>query len=359
MPVRERWKRLTQRNMTQWLLLAAAAASLAVLLSVGLVEWRASHASSQPPDAIRLSQDLQPLEAPALGESSPGFEDPEWGSVAALDPSETGGPLDSLIEPWPEVDAEPGTGDDAPSTLDCIIEPFHVVAIGSPVTGLIEKLHVERGDSVEEGQILVELESSVERAAVDLARARAEMSGQLQAREASLALGRRNKERAEKLFDQDALSFELRDTVETEAEVARLEVQQAREEKRLASLQLEQALAMLERRVLRSPIPGVVVERLMSRGERVEEETILKVAQIDPLRVEVILPAAMFDSIRPGMRATVIPEFPGDRVHVASVTIVDRVIDAASGTFGARLDLPNPDGAIPAGLRCQARFLTE
>jgi len=185
------------------------------------------------------------------------------------------------------------------------------------------------------------------------------MNGQLQAREASLALGQRNKKRAEQLFDKDALSFELRDTVETEAEVARLEVQQARDDKRLASLQLEQALAVLERRVLRSPIPGVVVERLMSRGERVEEETILKVAQIDPLRVEVILPAAMFDSIRPGMRATVVPEFPGDRVHVASVTIVDRVIDAASGTFGARLDLPNPDGAIPAGLHCQARFLTE
>jgi hypothetical protein len=67
----------------------------------------------------------------------------------------------------------------------------------------------------------------------------------------------------------------------------------------------------------------------------------------------------MFDTIRPGMRATVVPEFPGDRVHVASVTIVDRIIDAASGTFGARLDLPNPDGTIPAGLHCQAQFLTE
>jgi RND family efflux transporter MFP subunit len=268
-------------------------------------------------------------------------------------------PLEPLIEPWPDAKPEPGTGDDGPSTLDCIIEPFRVGAIGSAVTGLIEKVHVERGDSVEEGQVLVELESSVERAAVDLARARSQMNGELQAREASLALGQRNRERAEKLFDKEALSLELRDTVETEAEVARLEVQEAREDKRLAALQLEQALAVLQRRVLRSPISGVVVERLMSRGERVEEETILKLAQVDPLRVEVILPAAMFDSIRPGMRATVVPEFPGDRVHVASVTIVDRVIDAASGTFGARLDLPNPDDAIPAGLHCQARFLTE
>jgi RND family efflux transporter MFP subunit len=185
------------------------------------------------------------------------------------------------------------------------------------------------------------------------------MEGEIRAREANFELGERNRERAEKLFDEDALSFELRDTVESEAKVARLEVQQARENRRLAALQLEQARAVLKRRVLLSPISGVVVERLMSRGERVDEETILKVAQVDPLRVEVILPAAMFDSIRPGMRATVVPEFPGDRVHVASVAIIDRVIDAASGTFGARLDLPNPDDAIPAGLHCQARFLAE
>jgi multidrug efflux pump subunit AcrA (membrane-fusion protein) len=49
----------------------------------------------------------------------------------------------------------------------------------------------------------------------------------------------------------------------------------------------------------------------------------------------------------------------GDRVYVASVSIVDRVIDAASGTFGVRFDLPNPDLAIPSGLHCQVRFLDD
>lgn len=41
----------------------------------------------------------------------------------------------------------------------------------------------------------------------------------------------------------------------------------------------------------------------------------------------------------------------------ATVTVVDRVIDAAIGTFGVRLSLPNPDYRLPAGLRCQVRFL--
>ena len=104
-------------------------------------------------------------------------------------------------------------------------------------------------------------------------------------------------------------------------------------------------------------VSGVVVDRLKSPGEVVKEETILVVAQIDPLRVEVILPAAAFGSVQTGMRAEVIPELPNAGVQVASVKIVDRVVDGTSGTFGVRLELPNADHAVPSGLRCQVRFL--
>jgi hypothetical protein len=37
--------------------------------------------------------------------------------------------------------------------------------------------------------------------------------------------------------------------------------------------------------------------------------------------------------------------------------VVDRVIDGASGTFGVRLDLRNPNGVIPAGAKCNVRFI--
>jgi hypothetical protein len=39
------------------------------------------------------------------------------------------------------------------------------------------------------------------------------------------------------------------------------------------------------------------------------------------------------------------------------VTVVDRVVDAASSTFGVRLELANPDYRLPAGLKCRVRFL--
>jgi RND family efflux transporter MFP subunit len=240
-----------------------------------------------------------------------------------------------------------------------MIEPWEVVEVGSPVTGLIAEIPVERSDAVEVGQVVVVLESGVERAAVELARMRAQLDGAIKSSSASLELSENRKARAQKLFDRDALSLDLREELQTEARLAQLELEKAREARQLASLELDQAEAVLRRRTLRSPIAGVVIEREMAAGEVVDEETILKIAQIDPLRVEVILPAARFGSVSKGMRAAIAPELGSDDVHVGTVVVVDPVIDPASGTFAARLQLPNPDRAIPSGLHCQARFLSD
>ena len=64
--------------------------------------------------------------------------------------------------------------------LDCLIEPKVTVSLGTPVEGVIDKVHVERGDTVEHDQVLIELESSVERASVEMARARADAEASLQ-----------------------------------------------------------------------------------------------------------------------------------------------------------------------------------
>jgi membrane fusion protein (multidrug efflux system) len=56
------------------------------------------------------------------------------------------------------------------------------------------------------------------------------------------------------------------------------------------------------------------------------------------------------------MRAKVIPEAPIGGQYTAEVKIVDKVIDAASGTFGVRLELPNPNYRLPAGLKCKVIF---
>ena len=268
---------------------------------------------------------------------------------------------DSVMErmPVPDVSssAQQPAGND--ERFDCLIEPYYLVDIGSPVTGVIESIHVERGDSIETGQVLVDLESGVERAAVEVARGRADMDALLESHKARAELGEQRKRRADRLFEGDALSQDRSEEAQTEAIIAKLELEQAREKMKLASLELDHAKALLARRSIRSPVSGIVVERAMSPGEVVDDETVLRVAQIDPLRVQVVLPGALFGSFQVGQRAQVFPDLPGAPPTSARVVLVDRLIDAASGTFGVQLELPNPDESIPGGVHCQARLLPE
>ena len=119
---------------------------------------------------------------------------------------------------------------------------------------------------------------------------------------------------------------------------------------------LEEATAKLEMRNIRSTVDGVVVKRELAAGEYVGEKPILTIEQIDPLYVEVVVPVGRYGSIAKGMLAEVRPEAPVGGSYTGRVVIVDHVVDAASGTFGIRVELPNPHFALPAGLKCKVRF---
>ena len=56
------------------------------------------------------------------------------------------------------------------------------------------------------------------------------------------------------------------------------------------------------------------------------------------------------------MRAEVYPESLLEESHEAEVVVVDRVADAASGTFGVRLLLPNPDYKLLPGVKCRMKI---
>jgi multidrug efflux pump subunit AcrA (membrane-fusion protein) len=117
------------------------------------------------------------------------------------------------------------------------------------------------------------------------------------------------------------------------------------------------AAALLAQRTIVSPIDGYVMKRMMAPGENVfEQAKIMKIAQIDPLIVEVHLPIAVFPVIQEGMNAEVRPSQPAGTVHIATVSVIDKVLDAASDTFGVRLMVPNPTHKMPAGVNCTATF---
>jgi RND family efflux transporter MFP subunit len=241
------------------------------------------------------------------------------GAVPINPPSTLGGPAASA----------PGTA--GSRTLECLLEPSLVANVGSPVDGVIEEVGVDRGDRVKKGQVVARLRSGVEAAAVKLSQAQVEFA-------------QRRAERNEVLYQKQLISAQERDEMVTEV--------------RLREEELSRNQETLALRTIASPLDGVVVERKLAPGEfiRAEKSVVVKLAQVNPLNVEVIAPASMFGSLRVGMtaRVSLAPYFPG--AYTAKVVVVDRVIDAASGTLGVRLQMPNPDNKIPAGLKCGVSF---
>ena len=259
---------------------------------------------------------------------------------------------------WRETPAAASPDPVEPSSaFDCMLLPWEEVEIRSPVIGRIDAIHVARAEAVEAGQLLVELDAPLARAELELARKRAAMRSSVDAMRARHALGVERAERAEQLFSNSAMALEQKQEILAESEIVGFELDEAKDRRALARLQLDLATAEFERRQIRSPIAGVIVDRKMTVGEVVDEETVLEIAQLDPLRVEVVLPAERFGAVRTGMKAVITPEIGSGGSRIATVQVVDKLIDSASGTFGAALRLPNPDFSVPSGLRCEVRFL--
>jgi RND family efflux transporter MFP subunit len=245
------------------------------------------------------------------------------------------------------------------SEYDCLIEARQALDIRSPVEGVIEALYVSRGVFVRKGQILATLASGPERAALELARSRATNEGEIKAAEAKVDITRKKWERAEELVKKNFVSANARDEAEADYRLAVEQLRVAQENRRLAELEVKRAEEVLAQREIRSPVSGIVIEVLLRPGELTssnQKDPIVKLLQIDPLNVELILPVHAYGRIRPGQRAWVMPEAPVGGKYMARVEVVDPAVDAASGTFGVRLTLPNPDRKIPAGLKCRARF---
>lgn len=241
--------------------------------------------------------------------------------------------------------------------MACVITPYDEISIGTPVEGLIQTVPVDRGDWVTKGQVILTLESSFEEATVALAKAKAEAEAALKSSQLKMGFTSRKLERAQELFKTNSIAQHEVDEAQTEKALAESAYREASEHKRQAELELNRATAALQLRTIRSPIAGVVVDRLLSPGELARQQTpVMKLAQINPLRVEVFAPLSLLGKLKTGMRADVRPEGKGQPALQAKVVVVNKVVDSASGTFGVRLELPNPNNAVSAGLACTVEF---
>lgn len=242
-------------------------------------------------------------------------------------------------------------------SFDCVIDPSATLKLGSPVAGLLSEVLVDRGDFVTAGQEVAKLESGIDAATVELDALQAESTQELNAAQTKLDLAISRLARTKALAEKGVSTNEQVEQQSAEVQVAQSQRDIEVQKRRLAQLELDRSRAQLERRTIRAPISGYIAARGLSAGEYVDQNAaIVTLVSLDPLRVETFLSVSYWQQVQPGMVAQVTLDEPVAGTHPATVSIVDRVFDAASGTFGVRLDLNNPDGVLPAGQRCTVAF---
>lgn len=245
-------------------------------------------------------------------------------------------------------------------SFDCVVEPRQVVEVRTSAPGLIRDVRVRRGDLVKAGQLVVEIDATVDRASLALAAYRAQMVAAERTAQARLAFANAKAARMKNLAGENFVSAQDRDSALAEQQLAEAQLVEAQENRRLAVLEHQRQDEQVRQRSLRSPIDGVVVDRGMHPGELASSDDtakpILKLADLSVLHVEVLLPIAAWNKVKVGQPVEVAADVPGTSRRTGKVLVVDRLMDAASATFGVRLEMRNPQLDWPAGVRCKAEF---
>ena len=243
------------------------------------------------------------------------------------------------------------------TSFDCVMDPTSEIEVGAPVAGILADVKVRRGEAVTQGQVIAELESSVELATIGLLETRANNGVAIAAQTARLELIQLQQERIKTLVDRNVASAEQLQEAEAELVAAEALLAQAYLDRDIAQQELARARQQLAQRTIRSPIDGVILRRNLSGGEFVASNgSIVTIVKLDPLSIEAFLPVELYPELSNGMVATIAPAAPITDTYKARVVAFDQVFDAASGTFGVELELPNPDSTLPAGHRCILTF---
>ncbi len=233
-------------------------------------------------------------------------------------------------------------------TFAATLAPDRRAAVAAEMSGRVAEVLVEVGDSVEQGDILVRLDSTFARLAV------ASSQAALAAAEAQMREIERRVREAERLAEAQTIPQTDLEAVRAEAAV------QAAEIDRLRSHLREQE-ERFSRHEIRAPFAGSVNERFVETGDSVNvNEAVVALVDIDPLRVQFHVSDLERDSFAPGTALSLtVDSRPGETFSPAIRSVANAPAPGA-GLYLIEANLPNPDQSLAAGSRARVKAsLTE
>ncbi|AZD09443.1 Macrolide-specific efflux protein MacA [Pseudomonas chlororaphis] len=265
------------------------------------------------------------------------------------------------------------------------LQPRRYVDVGAQASGQIRKIHVEAGDPVKEGQLLVEIDPATQQAKLDASRFSIEnLQAQLQEQRAQNELARQKYQRQQNLAAGGATRDEDVQTARAElkATQARIDMIQAQIRQAQASLRSDQAELGYTR--IYAPMSGTVVAVDAREGQTLnaQQQTplILRIARLSPMTVWAEVSEADIGHVKPGMNAYFTTLSGGARRWTSTVRqilpIPPKPLNESSQGNGSPnsssksgsgrvvlytvlLDVDNADNALMAEMTTQVFFVAE
>jgi HlyD family secretion protein len=308
-----------------------------------------------------------------------------------------------------EVKVESGGGSQGNTVLSVsgYVVAHHKIAVGAKVMGRVAWIGVEKGDKVQQGQVLVRLEDNDFRAQSNQARANLaaaqarldqlragsrpqekmkDRAGVLQA-QATLTNAESEYERAAKLYSAGVSSrAELerataqRDSARALVEAARqssamTDIGPRREEIRAGEAQVRQMKAALDyadtqlaNTEIKAPVSGTVLQRIVERGEMVSPSafgesgartSVVALADLDDLQIELDISQADFARLKMNQRAEIIPEAFPNLKYSGFIAEIAPEANRAKATVQVKVKVENPDEQLRPEMNARVNFLGE
>jgi len=246
------------------------------------------------------------------------------------------------------------------------LNPVTIVDVGAQVSGKIEKLYVDFNSQVKEEQILAKLEQSQV-----LSRIRQNEANYL-SRKASLEKSivscdnlKKKLDRALNLFETDLISFEEKETIETQYLSAKSDIKSAEASLEQAKSQLETSQVDLTYTIIKSPIDGVVINRNINVGQTVaasfQAPVLFQIANnLSKMQVECSVDEADIGKVKEGQKVRfTVDAFPNEKFDGElrqvrySPEIVQNVV-----TYTTIVEVDNPEMKLRPGMTATVSIVT-
>jgi RND family efflux transporter MFP subunit len=240
--------------------------------------------------------------------------------------------------------------------LPAEIRPYLTVSLHAKVPGYVERVLVDRGSTVKEGEPLIELtapemqaqiaeaESKVQAAEADRLQAEAQLAG---AQSTSQRIGEAAK-------TPGAVAGNDLVVAQKQVEAAQALVNSRQKASAAAQSAVNALQAMLAYLKIAAPFDGVVTDRLVHPGALVgpggDDPALLVVQQVSRLRVVVAVPEESVGAIMTGARVEFsVPAYPA-RSFSGTIARLAHALDQKTRTMPVELDVMNADGALAPGM---------